>query len=328
MKKEALAFCILVILLFIQSLSAQTWTASKRLTFNPGGSYNPVVAVDSNNHIHMTWFDLSPRNYEMFYKKSTDGGTTWITKRLTYNLGGSQAPDLAIDSNNHIHMVWADYTPGNYDIYYKRSTDGGITWTTKHLSWTSGWSSSPAIAVDGNNHIHAVWYDETPGNYEIFYKKSTDGGTMWTTKRLTWTSGGSFNADIAVDTNNHIHVVWYDDTPGNKEIFYKRSTDGGTAWTTKRLTTTSGDSRIPSIAADSSNYIHVAWHDNTPGNLEIFYKRSTDGGTIWSNNKRLTSNAEESSSAVIAVDSNNHLHVAWGDNRPGNFEIYYKKGIQ
>jgi hypothetical protein len=31
---------------------------------------------------------------------------------------------------------------------------------------------------------------------------------------------------------------------------------------------------------------------------------------------------------MIAVDSNNHIHVVWSDETPGNFEIYYKKGIQ
>jgi len=44
-------------------------------------------------------------------------------------------------------------------------------WTLKRLTWNSGYSGDPAIASGAYNHIHVVWYDNTPGNYEIFYKK-------------------------------------------------------------------------------------------------------------------------------------------------------------
>jgi hypothetical protein len=28
-----------------------------------------------------------------------------------------------------------------------------------------------AIAVDPSGNIHVVWYDDTPGDFEIYYKK-------------------------------------------------------------------------------------------------------------------------------------------------------------
>ncbi len=44
-------------------------------------------------------------------------------------------------------------------------------WTAaKRLTWTSGWSHAPAMALDSGNAIHVVWPDDTPGNYEIYYK--------------------------------------------------------------------------------------------------------------------------------------------------------------
>jgi hypothetical protein len=45
---------------------------------------------------------------------------SWTTKRLTYNSGFSESPAMAIDSIDHIHVVWQDNTPTNYDIYYKK----------------------------------------------------------------------------------------------------------------------------------------------------------------------------------------------------------------
>ena len=96
---------------------------------------------------------------------------TWKkTKRLTWTTANSWYPSVATDSSNNIHVVWQEET-GNDEIYYKRSTNGGVTWTTKRLTWTSGSSRLNAITVDSDSNIHVVWQDITPGNYEIFYKK-------------------------------------------------------------------------------------------------------------------------------------------------------------
>jgi hypothetical protein len=47
-------------------------------------------------------------------------------------------------------------------------------------------------------------------------------------------------------------------------------------WTVaRRLTVMSGDSRTPAIAIDSSGNLHIVWHDDTPGNYEIYYKKGT-----------------------------------------------------
>lgn len=45
-------------------------------------------------------------------------------------------------------------------------------WTAaKRISWTPGYSTFPDIAVDSSGTIHVVWYDDTPGDYEIYYIK-------------------------------------------------------------------------------------------------------------------------------------------------------------
>jgi len=204
-----------------------TWDATKRLTWNSGSSRYPAIAIDPNNNLHVVWHDNIPGNYEIYYKKSTDGGSTWgATKRLTMNSGDSNYPGIAIDSNNNIHVVWDDLTPGNYEIYYKRSTDGGSTWGgSQRITWNSGSSGITAIAIDSNNNLHMVWDDSTPSNWEIYYKSSSDGGSTWSAaKRLTWNSGSSYYPAIAIDSNNNLHMVWQDSTPGNSEIYYKKMT--------------------------------------------------------------------------------------------------------
>ena len=324
MKKEGLFIIVIGLFFLFQPLSAQTWEAQKRLTWTSGTSAIPDIAVDSSDNIHVVWTDETPGNSEIFYKKSTDGGSSWYTKRMTWTSDVSSGPEIATDSSDNIHMIWWDNTPGNSELFYKKSTNGGSNWSKKRLTWTPGSSAFPAIATDTNNNIHIVWFDDTPDNREIFYKKSTDGGSSWYTKRLTWNSSFSSSPAIATDSSNNIHIVWWDLATGDYQVYYKKSTNGGTNWSTKRLTWSSGDSLVPVIAVDSSNNIHVNYQDNTPGNFEIFYKKSMDGGSSWST-KRLTWNSGNSYPSAVSTDSSNNIHIAYYDETPGNLEVYHMR---
>jgi len=386
MKRIGILFAVFGLSLFAQVAQAD-WTPAKRLTWNSGFSEYPAIAVDSYGNIHVVWFDNTPGNYEIYYKKSTDGGSTWMTsQRLTWNSGESYNPAIAVDSIGNPHVVWDQYKPENYEVYYRKSTDGGSTWmTSQRLTWNSGGSGGPDIAGDSSGNVHVVWSDNTPGNAEIFHKKSVDGGASWTAaKRLTWTSGESYHPRMGIDSLGHLHVVWSDDlylykseiyykksmdggstwmtnqrltwgigasvegaiavdsfgnvhlvwqgfsAPGKRDIFYRKSVDGGSTWLTrKRLTWISGDSMDPGIGVDSSGSIHMAWEGySTPGNFDIFYRKSVDGGSIWMASQRLTWNSGDSIDPAIVVDSSGYLHVVWQDRTPGNWEIYYKKYIK
>ena len=101
-------------------------------------------------------------------------------KNLSSNVGVSLAPAIAVSGNNG-HVAWDDRTPGNSDIFYRRSLDGGNTFPNiiKNISSNGGFSVGPTIAVSGNN-VHVVWEDNTAGNrIDILYRRSLDGGNTF-----------------------------------------------------------------------------------------------------------------------------------------------------
>ena len=325
MKRLGFVFVAIGMSLVAQSARAD-WIADYRLTWTSGSSSVPCIAIGPANMIHVAWYEDTTGNEEIYYKRSTDWGQTWDrAKRLTWTSGTSRNPVMAIDSADNIHLVWQDSTPGNLEVYYKRSTDGGATWgATKRLTW-SFFSQQPSIAACSGGSIHLVWQGHPPGYADIYYKRSSDAGSTWSVaKKLTW-SGMCTEPNIAVGSSDTVRLLWTDSSPGNSEIYYKRSTDGGTAWgAAQRLTWTSGESCYPALATVSSGGIHIVWSDKTPGNREVYYKRSTDGGGTWSAVKRLSWTEDISECPDIAIDSSNTVHIVWGENRLGNDEIYYR----
>jgi Neuraminidase (sialidase) len=105
--------------------------------------------------------------------------------RLTNDPGGSwtlsmNSRSLAA-SGDTVHVVWYDNRDGNNEIYYKRSTDGGITWgQDMPLTNAIDLSSWPSISVSGAT-VHVAWSDgrDQEGIAEIYYKRSMDGGVIW-----------------------------------------------------------------------------------------------------------------------------------------------------
>ncbi len=305
-----------------------TWSPDARLTNHTVDTYanSPSVAV-AGSIVHVVWCDGRDGNPEIYYKRSPDCGATWGADiPLTQDDSSSYYPSMTV-TGTQVHVVWRDNRGGGcYEIYYKHSTDGGVSWgADTRLTTDAAESWYPSVAVSGNN-VHVVWPDDRDGNGEIYYKRSTDNGTTWDADlRMTNAPSNSDFTSIAA-SGSDVHIVWRDYRDGNMEIYCKRSTDNGTAWGyDTRLTGNSNWSVYPSVAVSGSN-VHVVWNDNRDGNMEIYYKFSTDRGTTWSADTRLTNAIRFSRKPSLAI-SDSMVHVVWEDNRwdpSENFEIVYK----
>jgi hypothetical protein len=290
------------------------------------------VSVSGNN-MYVVWTDntdintnLPGKNFEILFRKSTDGGKTFgITKDLSNNRGNSLGPQIAISGNN-MYVVWMDNTrqdanlPGkNNEILFRKSTDGGKTFgSTINLSNNIGFATDQQIAVSGSN-VYVTWN----ANYEIFFRKSTDGGnTFGSFINLSHNPGFSYVPNIAL-AGSTVYVTWGDETPGSFDILLRKSTDGGNTFgSTINLSNNTGFSYGAKVALAGST-VYVIWGDNTPGNDEIFFRKSTDGGNTFGSTINVSNNTANSLNPQIAL-AGSTLYVTWQDNTPGNYEIFLK----
>jgi len=308
---------ILVVTIYSAVILATTssdWLSPVKISYDDfNHSNSPAIAADSNG-IHIVWQDDRDGNYAIYYADSSDG-STWSKEKVIGNPYDSWYPDIAVDSNGAIHIVWSNYTLGN--IFYARSPN----WNAETIAYNG---SIPAISISGNG-VHIVWQDHNGLVERIYYKKlDLDGGTLIDDTLLAGYS--SMNPDIASSSNN-VYVVWHDSRTGNNQVYFKKSATGGSTWSGDTdISNSVYDSVYPAVAVGPDGKIYIAWSDYRNGNSEVYYAYSSDGSS-WTEPIRVTYGSTDSSTPDIAVDSHG-IHIVWYSTDAGyNTNISYANSI-
>ncbi len=308
-----------------------SWDPDVRLTNSTGLSNYPAIFVSGLN-VRIAWRDYRDGNYEEYYKQSNNGGVSWGNDvRLTNAQSTSSIPAIYISNNNEF-IVWHDYRDDpngdiEAEIYFKKSTDNGITWSNDfRLTNSVRMSENPSISVS-NSTIHIVWADSRMGGgSEIFYKESTDNGNTWTTDLQI-----SNNPPLMVSNNpcisssgQNLFVVWNDHRNYHSQIYFKRSIDGGLSWSSEISISNDSSSSYNASLVNYNEQLHFVYYDNRDNYFKIYYEKSNDLGLTWLPELKLTHDNTAGSSRPSMCISNNQLNVIWCDTRFGNFEIFYK----
>lgn len=215
--------------------------------------------------------------------KSSNSGNDWSTPvRLDVTPEFSCDPDIAV-FNKNVYVVWSDLAPGNFEIYGTKSTNNGDSWPggVDRISNTAGSSYNPTITAAPYQDVYIAWSDDsTPGNFEIYYDISTDGGVTWQgNRRLTYTSGRSDHPDIQFDYYTFhlhplqymVHLVWDED---GGHVYYNSRYGVGLDWLgTELLTDGLYPSWLPVVDVFEYN-IHVVWAKGLGSPSYIYHARN------------------------------------------------------
>jgi len=310
-----------------------SWGPDTRISNNVFYSTNPSISV-SGKLIHVVWVDMNAQfNKNISYSRSTDGGTSWGTEsRLSDNPANTSAREASVSaSGSEVHVVWTDDRAIGYIpvIYYKRSTDGGISWSADTPITNEAVSSeSPSVSCSGSE-VHVAWLGGVNPHYQTFYKNSADAGITWGANAvLTSDTLNVLYPSLSV-SGSSVHLLCLDvrKYPYN-QLYYSNSADGGKNWGAGTWLTTNLAIKVYSCSMSvSGSNIHIVWDVFGEANQnDIYYKHSTNGGLTWDTETLLTNNATKSNGSYPFVSaSGSAVHVAWMDNRDGNSEIYYKR---
>lgn len=195
------------------------------------------VAVGTNSFIYVVWGESNGIKFD----KSTNGGASFGPDYQLSNVVNQNGfPFICVDYSNrssrgNVYVVWDDNRNGNFDIWFQRSTDAGISWLSSPIRVNDVIANNQykaAIQCDTNGYLSIVYYDErtSPGSVNSFWALSVDQGNNWINQRLSdssfqYISIGSEvrNGEyIGIDAySNKVLAVWTDDRAGtpNQEIY-------------------------------------------------------------------------------------------------------------
>ena len=231
--------------------------------------------------------------------------------------GRSDFPAMSIGFDGKIHIVWTDDSripgPNAYEDDILYTCYDGNSWSEPVMlsGHDTTYSACPRIAVDSFGKPHVVWqHNAIFYNSDVYYTTLTDTGWL-EPLNLTPFSNTAYQPDIAIDSEDRIHVVWPDYYFGNVDILHMYCEDG--IWSD--FVNVSNDpigSGTPRLVVDSEDHLHVAWRQlaSTGIQCEVFY--SFYDGENWTPRQNISQNPDFTSAwPSIAVDSDNNPHIAW-----------------
>jgi hypothetical protein len=279
----------------------------------------PSIMINPKNPQIM----VAGANISSFYY-SSDAGLTWQEGQLTSTSGVWGDPVIITDTNENFYFFhlsspivghWIDR------IVCQKSTDLGHTWSDGSYFGLNGLKDEDkewAVVDRNTNVIHACWTEfdsygsaNPQDSSRILYVRSSDGGLTWSPpKKINRVSGDCLDenntvegAVPAIGPNGEIYTSW----AGPLGLVFTHSLDGGTTWPDTNIFVCDlpggwfynipGIYRGIGLPVTSCNLcpgpfygqIYINWADqrNGPGDTDVWFVKSTDGGHTWTAPKRV-----------------------------------------
>ncbi len=239
----------------------------------------PAIALDSNDDAHVVWMDKRDGNWEIYYSKVSHTGQDLAV------------PDVCISDKD-------GWDSGRYiDPDSEWETVAGFQEGTGNpiVVVHTYFIEHPDICVDGADRVHIVWSDYRDGLWQTYYQSQTiDGGVIVDDKRISAPSGaydcispaiaaGPFVEEISDYT---VRVIWQEiNTFYNKMLLYWQKMHASTGQFEGGVLQIRSpgdpgqDMASPDIAVDDSDFVHIAYMDNSsidPGHGDASHPAQRD----------------------------------------------------
>ncbi|MCI4363261.1 MAG: hypothetical protein L3K13_03035 [Thermoplasmata archaeon] len=247
----------------------------------------------------------------LYVTRSTDGGTTWETPvgiAGTAAGGSVDKPWAAVDqTTGYVYVAYTD-DANSSQIFFQRSTDRGVSWSTPlNISAgapTSGSLRGVELVVDPGGGVNAEWIDQSSAAIE--FTRSTDHGLNFTPPKIiavalsefTSPSPDAFRAytlpGMGVEEyanqsdSGRLFVIWQNGsggTAGSPAITLTWSADNGSTWSNS-VSVASNKSLMdfqPDVTAGPDGAVYAEWYgvNATNGLYRLYGAISHDGGASF-----------------------------------------------
>jgi hypothetical protein len=264
--------------------------------------------------------------------------------RLTDNHIASSHPSIAVDSDNHVHVIWPErhYDPVGgkyfYQLHYTKLDRSGMK-LIPDISLSGppcsvSLQSPKSITVDSQNNVHIVWkagycvkdWVGFTDCYEYFFYTKLDAHGNKIVNNLLWSANWPTSnpnqchlnyPSIVVDRNDNLHISSLE-----CGIYYIKLDNNGNPLIQKKSI---AYGRELSIAVDSQDNVFLAFFDASDVAIHLM-KLDNEGNIVIDSTKVSNTLNRWEAQPSIAIDSTNNIHLVWQDTDvDSTWQLYYMK---
>lgn len=322
--KSIFTLCLLTSLF----LSTNIYSQETKLNVSAAAATNEAeghIAIDPNdtNRIAIGYMFQNNSGLSFRVYHTNNGGDTWSTSSFDpVSMSSGQLPGtiagggdiiLAYDKNGKLYVTWIY-------LFYDFNSDSAY--------FSGFWASS-------TDNGASFQFEDTTGHNEQF---GIGVLTNFFNNIANLYDGVCDRQWIAVDHSNgafanslYVGYVNYTNTFGGMKL--KRKSPSSTSFGTP-VTTASGEYQLSNVAVDGNGVIHHTFAKVSGTGDGVWHTSSNNGGTSFGSlhyvgpiqnampQSNYYANERENAAPSLAIDGNNHLHMAWSS-FPGSSSVSY-----
>jgi hypothetical protein len=215
-------------------------------------------------------------------------GATWSPRTQVADRYDVVAELVTLGSSTAVVASW-DYDESVLEV--RRSLDSGATWSEPVLSDFA----YPDAALAGRGRYVDVAWLQGP---DVFYARSTDGGSSFAAPRLLSSLASASNVEVARGAHGVVAVLWQEESAdGCCRVRVRVSRDFGVSFGAPK--TLSGPVDPGANVAVGDGVVYASFPDQGVG---LLLRRSVDGGSSWSAADRMTSSGRSPTFAALGSE--------------------------
>jgi hypothetical protein len=292
------------------------------------------IATGANNTIWLLWANENPNIQDVIITYATDSDTSFsgssFPEAYFENLAStaSMAPQMAIDSNGDMNVVWI----GNYQqnggpeaVYFSRSTNpqdsASFCGGKDNSSCPSGPriltnppasglpTAFPQIGTESSGAIDVIWQQASAANpsgaYDILLARSTDGQNFSPFKMSSAPTTAANTGQIAADTSGNVYVVWQGSAGSGGDVLINGDSAGITTPPPFSISNVTGSvspiSQTVNVGGAGNFTVTVNSANSVPGSVTLGCAGLPAGVNCAFNPKAVTLNANGSGAASLSI---------------------------
>lgn len=314
---KAAVVCGTMLLFSFAGLHAQTVLSNVKVN---SFDYSTISTADNDKNIavlgenvYTVWMGESETVPSgIYFAKSSDNGQTFGSE-VTVAAGSESLtvvfPSITVAADGTIYIAFTAVTNGeeNWNIWFTKSVDGGISFETPTIITTADSFAFPNIAAFGNNVYILFAYAANYPMVDYYLVSSPNKGDSFgeplQVNDAICQAGIEFDgiSAICVDDEGVLYLAWIDgrNLANNGDVYFAKSTDNGATISANVMVNNPGSAGVtasqhkPAIAV-YEDMVYISFSDRRLGedfgDYRAYLSVSSNGGASFTSETLLGEN--------------------------------------